>query len=219
MAIIFDFDGTIVDTLGSTHDFLKHCSSMFKWNYPCTSKEELKENWFEPFDEFYLKYGFDFKSNKDLAMKEWEAFILKKHSPEIPGMIDVMRKLSGRFKLGIASSNRKKFIEQKIDDFAIGSFISSYACGDDIKKFKPDPEVIKLCMQRMNAVPEETIYVGDLPSDVIAAKRAGCKSIAVTWGFGMRDKLEKASPDFIVDSPDEILYAIEEQSVFNGKRV
>ena len=51
----------------------------------------------------------------------------------------------------------------------------------------------------------ELVYVCDETRDVQAARKAGLRSIAVTWGFNSRKALEKAGPDFIIDQPDELL--------------
>ena len=53
--------------------------------------------------------------------------------------------------------------------------------------------------------PHEVIYVGDEERDIIASKKARIKNIAVTWGFNSKEKLSREKPDYIVDSPMQII--------------
>jgi phosphoglycolate phosphatase len=52
---------------------------------------------------------------------------------------------------------------------------------------------------------DECVYVGDETRDVEAARKAGMRSAAVTWGFNSRELLEKSRPDFLIDRPGELL--------------
>ena len=64
------------------------------------------------------------------------------------------------------------------------------------------------CMKRLNSLPEETVYIGDMDGDMMAGRRAGVKVIGVTWGWHKKEKLEQHKPDLIVESPQELLEAI-----------
>ena len=59
-------------------------------------------------------------------------------------------------------------------------------------------------MERNNFVPEETVYFGDMVLDIKAGKKAGVKTVAVSWGYQPREKLKKVDPDFLIDDPLEI---------------
>jgi len=71
--------------------------------------------------------------------------------------------------------------------------------GTDGFPAKPSPEVIFKALSGLNAQPADCLFVGDSPADMEAAKRAGVKSCAVTYGYGQREELHKFQPDFWID--------------------
>lgn len=69
---------------------------------------------------------------------------------------------------------------------------------------KPDPaHALRIC-ERLGVAPADTLLIGDTPTDVETARRAGAGIIGVTWGFRTRDELHHAGCGMIVDRPDEI---------------
>ena len=76
------------------------------------------------------------------------------------------------------------------------------------RSIKPDPAIILDIIQNVNSDIEETVMVGDSTVDIETARRAGIKSIAVTWGFCSEEILRNAHPDRIVYHPDEILSSL-----------
>jgi phosphoglycolate phosphatase-like HAD superfamily hydrolase len=71
--------------------------------------------------------------------------------------------------------------------------------GTDGFPAKPNPDVIFKALEGLGAQPEDCLFVGDSPADMEAAKRAGVKSCAVTYGYGLREELLKWEPDFLID--------------------
>ena len=66
------------------------------------------------------------------------------------------------------------------------------------------------CAEKMKIKPKNLVYVGDFYTDIIAAKRAGMKSIAVTWGFSTKERLLQEKPDFIAEQPKDIWKIVNE---------
>jgi phosphoglycolate phosphatase len=76
-------------------------------------------------------------------------------------------------------------------------------------KPKPDPASLTYVLERLHCPRETVLYVGDTATDMQTAKNGGLRAIGCTWGFRLRDELEGAGSDHIVDRPDEILTWIE----------
>ncbi|MFG0316561.1 MAG: HAD family hydrolase [Planctomycetota bacterium JB042] len=70
---------------------------------------------------------------------------------------------------------------------------------------KPDPTSVRWILDRIGLAPAETLYVGDTPIDMRTARAASIPSIAVTWGFRGRAELEAERPDHLVDRAEEIV--------------
>lgn len=76
--------------------------------------------------------------------------------------------------------------------------------GTDGFPAKPHPEVLLRAMRGLGAQIEDCLFVGDSPADIEAAKRAGMKSCAVSYGYGLREEMMKWSPDYWIDDFREL---------------
>ena len=123
------------------------------------------------------------------------------------GMEDVLVRLHEQgHRLGVVTAKRRSTVELAFARVPIAHLFETVVGGDETQKHKPDPEPLLLAAERMNARPDETAYVGDSPFDIRAAKAAGMHAIAVTWGrIHDRDRLEREEPDAIVDTAEELL--------------
>ena len=126
------------------------------------------------------------------------------------GMDDVLVRLKqeGR-RLGIVTAKRRKTVELAFAKVPIGHLFETVVGGDETARHKPDPDPLLLALERLDADPSETAYVGDAPFDVRAARAAGIYSVAVTWGgIHPRKRLEAEHPDALVDTAGELLAVI-----------
>lgn len=76
---------------------------------------------------------------------------------------------------------------------------------EDTQLHKPNPEPLLLCLKRLGVAPEHAIYIGDMPSDCLAAKRVGMDFALAQWGSDQR--VEQA--DFVLESPKDLLKLLE----------
>lgn len=196
--IVFDFDGTLADTF----DVIKNIA--------------MNE---------YSEYNIDvelFKSEgakgmlKMLNIPRWKipGMILNvtnklrnsKNIKLFPGIVDLLINLKKDYKIGILSSNSKEIINDTLKEYDIENlFEFVYSESSLFGKHS----VLKRMCSKHNIDPLEVIYVGDEDRDIIAAKKANLKTIAVTWGFNSKEKLSRENPDYLVDSPMQILEALQ----------
>jgi len=123
------------------------------------------------------------------------------------GMEDVLLRLhaEGR-RLGVVTAKRRATVELAFARVPLAHLFETIVGGDETEKHKPDPAPLLLAAERMHASPAETAYVGDSPFDIRAAKAAGMYAIAVTWGrIHDRGRLEREEPDAIVVRAEELL--------------
>jgi pyrophosphatase PpaX len=123
-----------------------------------------------------------------------------------PGMDDVLVRLreEGR-RLGIVTAKRRVTVELAFANVPLGHLFDVVVGGDDTERHKPDPEPLRVALERLDADADETAYVGDSPFDARAAKAAGIHAIAVTWGrIHDRETLEAEQPDAVVDTAEEL---------------
>ncbi len=123
------------------------------------------------------------------------------------GMEGVLLRLhdEGR-RLGVVTAKRRSTVELAFARVPIAHLFETVVGGDETERHKPDPEPLLLAAERMNARPVEIAYVGDSPFDIRAAKAAGMYAVAVTWGrIHDRGRLEREEPDAIVERAEELL--------------
>ncbi len=191
--IIFDFDGTIADTLNVS----VKCINMLaeKYDYGRIKRHLIQKKPFKDVITDDLKLSF---SELGFFLKELK-MLIRDNLNEIkivPGMRDVLKKLALKHKLGIATSN-SSFIVKKIlerNSIDVFEFIHS-----DLALFGKEH-----ILRRYGG-----IYVGDEVRDIYAARKAGIKIISVTWGYNSKELLLKNKPDFIADKPNQIIEIVE----------
>lgn len=198
MIILFDFDGTIADTLDETINIFNELSGKFGYNKVSFRNKHVWRS--KPSSQVVRDLGIPFFKFpfvvKDARMKLNER--IEKIKP-IKGLKEVLSTLSKNNELAILSSNSedniRKFLKKNNLDYFTYIFPECRTFGKarKMRKILADFKV------------SEVVYVCDETRDVEAAKNAGLKSIAVTWGFNSHTALEKAKPDSIVDRPQDLL--------------
>ena len=81
---------------------------------------------------------------------------------------------------------------------ALGLF-GAWSGSDEVRRVKPDPEVLHLTLRKLGRPAEGAAYVGDTPLDIRSARSAGLASVAVLGGTGSREELEASGPDAIIE--------------------
>jgi len=204
--VIFDFDGTIADTLPFSFQKFLEIAKLFQID-DLTDRQIINEIRSKSYQELlqgsfkkaWLKLPFIVYMIKNMQ-KELEKEIEKiKLFPGIKRVLGDLKK--NGYKLAIISSNRKESIDKfiKYNNIDMFDFIHGktdlFGKADYLEKFVKDFKLKK----------SEVIYVGDEIRDVESCQEAGIKIIGVFWGLHRPEVLKAHSADFIVKKPSEIL--------------
>jgi pyrophosphatase PpaX len=106
---------------------------------------------------------------------------------------------------GVVTSKKRAGAERGMKIFGLHEIMAVSICCEDTTRNKPDPEPLLQAMERLSAAPEETIYVGDSPHDIIAGRAARLATAAAAWGPFARRELERFNPNFLLDEPRDLL--------------
>lgn len=208
-AVIFDLDGTLLNTLEDLTDSTNYALS--KFSYPPHSIEEVRGfvgNGVAKLIERSIPFGIEnpnYTACVDIFKQHYQENMYNKTMP-YDGIVDMLKKIKLRdYKIAVTSNKFdmavkqlcKKYFENLID-FAIGE---NTAVG--INK-KPSPDMITKVLQKFNLNSEQTLYVGDSEVDLMTAHNANIPCISVLWGFKDRDFLIKNGAKILIDVPDEI---------------
>jgi len=197
---LFDFDGVIVDSLELYEEMTRRCFE--KIGKPITKNREDFLNLFD--DNFYeaiRKRGIDadeFNSAAALVIPNID------YGKVVPfeGLMPVLRELEKNNILLIISSN---------SSYAIRLILSKYnfdSCFDDI--LGADFMVSKVdkifhAMEKWEIPKDRTCFIGDTTGDIKEGKEAGVKTVAVTWGWHTKERLQQVRPDYVIDNPHELI--------------
>ena len=161
------------------------------------------------FEEFRERIAFNFIHFYNFVIKIFsqeldKIFFQVMHSDAkpkpFPGIKESLEFLQDRgVRLTVLSYHLQEELEKDIRDWRFGNFFI-----DKESNVKNKKRAIVELMERNNFVPEETVYFGDMVLDIKAGKKAGVKTVAVSWGYQPREKLKKVDPDFLIDDPLEI---------------
>ena len=207
--VIFDLDGTLLNTLEDLKDSTNFALSQF--GFPTRTLEEVRNfvgNGVKVLIERAVPENCDSQTvEKCLAIfKENYSKNMYNHTKPYNSIKEILKKMREKgLKIGVVSNKFDSAVKklcklyfENLVDIAIGQ-------ADDVPK-KPAPDGIFKAMKILNAEKGSTVYVGDSEVDVETAKNSGLPCIGVTWGF--RDKKDLAGAEFIIDEPFELIEVI-----------
>ena len=208
-AVLFDFDGTIVDTTELIHESMRRATSEVLGR--TLSREALLANVGQPLprqmklldseraEELLESYRLH---NEELHEDLIEAF------PNVEASLARLREAG--MCLAVVTSKRRFSLEMALDSFpALRDAVDAFVIMEDTTEHKPHPAPLLKGLELLGDVaPDKAAYVGDSPFDVAAAHAAGTLSVAVSWGVFSEGALCEAEPDHLfkdLDSAVEFL--------------
>lgn len=210
--VIFDLDGTILDTLDDLRDSVNF--ALKNNNLPCRSTEEIRAfvgNGIRLLIERAVPQNTE-KAVVDKCFDDFKAHY-KNNSANLTkpynGVIAVLNQLKDKgIKLAVVSNKADFAVQTLVKKYFNGIFDFSVGEKEGIRR-KPFPDSVFNAMEYLGADKNTTVYVGDSEVDVETAFNSGIPCIAVTWGFRDKAVLENLKPGYIVEIPEQIIEIIE----------
>ncbi|MBD2168223.1 HAD-IA family hydrolase [Calothrix membranacea FACHB-236] len=203
--IIFDFDGTIADTVDALVSIANRLAVEF--GYVQISQQELALLKNLTSREIIKYSGISVFKIPFLVKKVKGELKNKIHEfKPIPGIKEALIQLKSQgYHLGIITSNSKDNVTEFLKINELDNLFDFIYSGVTIFGKKT---IINNVLKQRQLKPQEVIYVGDETRDIEASKKANIQVIAVTWGFNSREILAKQKPDFLIHHPSELLTVI-----------
>jgi len=207
--LVFDFDGTIADTLGETR-------RIFNIIAPDYGIRQVAEHELDGLRHLSLKELLD---HLEIPKRRVPALIsrgtgmMRGNITElqlIAGMAEVLIEMRRHVRsFGILTSNATANVDLFLTTHGLRDqfdFISSTS------KLTGKAKHLKAIRKTFSLKPDEMLYVGDELRDVKASQKAGIPIAAVTWGFNSRESLAALQPDYLFDQPTDFLRLLAEPS-------
>ncbi len=201
MNYIFDFDGTIADSLEA---LIAVYNKNIRDNKNPLTPEEIQA----------LRGMSSRRALRHIGVRWWQLPKLLLHGmpdfralipglrtfPELPETLEALNKRGDR--LYIVTSNTLGSVEQFLDLHKLRGYFTEIEAGAGVFN---KAKYIRALMKKQRLKRRETVYIGDETRDIQAARLAAVKIVSVSWGFNTRQTLKKRHPNFLVDSPKELL--------------
>lgn len=204
--VLFDMDGTLLDSLSDMHDAVNHILAENGW--AARSREEIRAfvgNGARKLMERAIPEALAPQRFEAVLAdyKDWyQAHNCVKTQP-YPGISHVLAELETRgVKTAVVSNKPDATTKALAEKFFPGMPALGQRDGVDPK---PSPALVAQALSALGIRPENAVYVGDSEVDVATARNAGLPLIAVSWGFRGREKLEIAGAEHIADTAPQLL--------------
>lgn len=211
-AVIFDLDGTLLNTLGDLRAATNHALEVR--GLPPHSMEEIRQfigNGIRLLICRAMPEGTP-EAEIDAALDDFKTYYAAHiHDRTVPydGIPQLLTALRKRgIQVAVLSNKIDSASQQLIEYFFPGK--TDVVFGEHVGvPRKPDPTSCRMVMQQLGVQPEQVLYVGDSGTDMQTAKNAGLYAVGVTWGFRSKEVLLEYGADVLVHRPEQILQILD----------
>ena len=206
--IVFDMDGTILDTLEDLKNSMNHTLKLH--TMPERTLDEIRSfvgNGIRKLIERAVAEGTSDEKieiiHKDF-MIHYEIHCADFTRP-YDGVIDLIKELRNRgYKTAVVSNKADVAVQDLCVQYFPGLFDLAIGERPEIAK-KPAADMVNLALEQLQVSKEKAVYIGDSDVDVATARNSDLDMIAVDWGFRTREFLIQQGAEIIVSKPEEIL--------------
>jgi putative hydrolase of the HAD superfamily len=181
-ALIFDFDGLIIDSETPLFDiwhemYRQHGAELTidSWRHALGT-----EGGFDPYADLAARTGHVLPREATAAHVRREHIARCEREPLLAGVAECLGEArAARFGTAVASSSPRWWVEPWIERHGLGPSIDTICTRDDVRRVKPAPDLFLLAAERLGAAPAECVVFEDSPNGIRAARAAGMWAVAV----------------------------------------
>ncbi len=200
-AVLFDLDGTLVDTVGLILASVRYafdgrpgaCPSDAQWiagiGMPLRTQLAAFVTGPEELEQIVARYRIHYRAHQDGMTRCF------------PGALETARLLKERgHPTAVVTSKISELTRQALERVGLAPWIDVAVSADSCERHKPDPAPVRLALERLGRESSESILVGDSPHDIAAGNAAGAATVAAVWGACSRETLERAAPRYVLEA-------------------
>jgi len=210
--LIFDFDGTLVDTASDVITSINFALDKIGLNI--ISKVQVKKCIGPGKDEFLEAIlGKDFEKYEEefiVLFREYYWNHCLDTTTLYSGIDDILRKCKNK-NISVASNKPRCFIEKILEGLSALDFFDVIIGAEDVLQVKPHPEMVEKIIEQTGSLRKDILIVGDTDNDIIAGHKAGVSTCGVSYGYGNKSLIEKHRPHFMIDKPLDLLNVLNNQ--------
>ena len=207
-AVLFDLDGTLADTVQLILSSYRHTMKIHR------GRELPDELWLatlgRPLEDSMAMFA-DGPDEAHAMAETYVAFQRTVHDDLVrpyPGARELTSALAAEgVAMGVVTSKRREMALRTLERCGLMLAADLLVTPEDVERGKPDPEPVRCALDRLSLLdrPSDVLFVGDSPFDLEAGRGAGVRTAAATWGPFAREQLEAERPDYLLETPLDLL--------------
>ncbi|MCK5763775.1 MAG: HAD family phosphatase [Clostridiales bacterium] len=209
-AVIFDMDGTLLDSLWVWKEIHEDFKKKYKLRYEESAmRREIDGMSFLEVAE-YFKTNYGMQQSCEQISDEWVEMAVDYYRNKVEikkNAVEFMKLLKDKdIKIGISTSNLPELVNEVIDRYGLNEYIGAFTSASEVEAGKPHPAVYLKSAERLNVVPSDCIVFEDIPQGVMGAKNAGMQVCGVyDKDNGPTVNETKELADYFIYGYDEVL--------------
>jgi pyrophosphatase PpaX len=204
-AVLFDLDGTLIDSIGLIVDAMHYAFEGFDGTVPADSA------WMAgigtPLFKQLALYARS-AEELDLLRERYRAYQFIHHDAvikEYPGTSAVLENLHARgIVMGIVTSKGDELARRGLELTGLAKYLPVVISADSVTRYKPEPEPVLLALERLGVSAGEALMLGDSPHDISSGNAAGVRTIGALWGPFTREQIAVAKPSYWMANISEL---------------
>jgi phosphoglycolate phosphatase-like HAD superfamily hydrolase len=202
-AILFDLDGTLMDTDDQAVEQLARRLQKLHWPNPEKAARRLvmaAETPGNAFMTFLDALGLDapLKAFSDWLFG-WRGLHTRDNFRIMSGVEDMLPALKERYRLAVVTTRGRRDAEAFLDQYSLRDLFEALTTCESTWRLKPHPSPVRYAAKQLGVPVERCVMVGDTTVDIKSGRRAGAQAVAVLCGFGEREELERAGAHVILE--------------------
>ncbi len=208
-AVIFDLDGTLVDSMWMWRDIDIEYLARYGIPLPENLQKSVSGMSFSE-TAVYFKETFGIPDSLEKMKQDWNDMAYYKYTHEVPlkpGVLEFLKYLKEQgIRTGIATSNSKELVKTVVESLHIAEYFDEIHTSCEVAKGKPAPDIYLFVAECLGVLSEQCLVFEDIPEGILAGKRAGMQVCAVEDDYSMEMLEEKKKlADYYITDYNEIL--------------
>lgn len=209
-AVIFDMDGTLIDSMWIWPDIDQVYLERYDLTQPEDFHQAMEGMSYREVAQYFLDTFPSLPRTREEIMEDWTQMAYERYMTQVPlktgagEFIQRMRKMGK--KIGIATSNGRRLVDDTLEALKITDLFDSVRTACEVASGKPAPDVYLLVAKDMGVAPERCLVFEDVPMGILAGKNAGMKVCAVEDDFSKpQEKKKRELADYYIQDYEDII--------------
>lgn len=204
-AVLFDLDGTLVDSIELI--VAAAMNAFASRPGPSPSEEQIRNTIGRPLPTTFGPWLVD-DNDLPYLISRYREYQLEHHdrlTNAYDGIIDAVVALDAAgCRMGIVTSKVGFMAQRALEHVGLAKYMQCLIASDSTTRHKPLPDPVILALERLGAAPDESMFVGDSPYDIEAGRAAGVHAVGVAWGAFTSETLRDAGAEVILERPADL---------------